>query len=233
MSQQHTEEALLTLDQAGVSYKKCSLCSKSSAYWALNDISFSLYRGETLGVIGRNGAGKSTLLRLLAGINKPDKGTIKNNNCKISLLTLQAGFIPQLTGRENAILSGMLLGISKKVIKSRMHEIMDFSELGEFIDQPISSYSTGMRARLGFSVAIQIDPDVLLIDEVLGVGDAVFRKKSSDVIRQRIRSNKTVVLVSHDQQTISKLCDRAVWIDKGYSKAEGDTKAVLKAYTRT
>lgn len=147
-------------------------------FWALKDISFDIFHGETLGVIGRNGVGKSTLLCLIAGIIDPDMGTVfRAENCHASLLSLQVGFVPQLTGRENAVLSGILLGMHRETIESRMEEIIAFSELDEFIDQPIYTYSTGMRARLGFSVAFQTDPDILLVDEVLGVGDADFREK--------------------------------------------------------
>jgi len=165
------------------------------------------------------------------GIINPDRGTIHLDiRCHISLLSLQVGFIPQLTGRENAVLSGMLLGMRRKEIEARMDDIISFSELRDFIDQPISVYSTGMRARLGFSVAFQANPDILLVDEVLGVGDAEFREKSAHVMRQKIRSNRTVVLVSHNPQTIRNLCDRAVWIEKGCTRLEGDPGSVLAAY---
>src|SRR5262249_15432514 len=147
---------------------------RSNAFWALHDVSFDLRHGETLGVIGRNGAGKSTLLRLLAGILAPDTGSIMRKTDKVSLLALQAGFIPALTRRENAVLSGILLGMERADIESRMDEIVRFAELEQFIDEPVRTYSSGMRARLGFTVAFQADPDVLLIDEVLGIGDASF-----------------------------------------------------------
>jgi len=225
-------ERLLRLENVGVSYRRRGGLNRRSLFWALEDVSFEIYRGETLGVIGRNGVGKSTLLRLLAGIIQPDLGTIRfDYPCHISLLSLQVGFIPQLTGRENAVLSGMLLGMRRKEIEERMGEIIAFAELEDFIDQPISTYSTGMRARLGFSVAFQADPDILLVDEVLGVGDAEFREKSAQAMRQKIRSNRTVVLVSHNQQTIRNLCDRALWIEKGCTRLESDPDSVLKAYS--
>ena len=225
-------DRLVKLQNVGVSYRRRVGFRHQPAYWALEDVSLEIYRGETLGVIGRNGVGKSTLLRVLAGIIKPDRGTIHlDAPCHISLLSLQVGFIPQLTGRENAVLSGMLLGVPRRDIEARMDRIIEFAELGDFFDQPISSYSTGMRARLGFSVAFQTDPDILLVDEVLGVGDAAFREKSASAMRQKIRSNKTVVLVSHNQQTIRNLCDRAVWIDKGSTRLVGDPDTVLAAYT--
>jgi len=227
-------ERLLSLKNIGVSYRRRVGLHRQPPFWALEDVSLEIYRGETLGVIGRNGVGKSTLLRLLAGIIKPDRGTIHlDTPCHISLLSLQVGFLPQLTGRENAVLSGMLLGVPRKAIEARMDKIIDFAELGDFFDQPIYVYSTGMRARLGFSVAFQTDPDILLVDEVLGVGDAEFREKSERAMRQKIRSNRTVVLVSHNPQTIRNLCDRAVWIEKGCTRLEGDPDCVLAAYSKT
>jgi lipopolysaccharide transport system ATP-binding protein len=201
-----------------------------SKYWALKDVSFDLYHGETLAVIGRNGAGKSTLLRVLAGIISPDRGQVQGNGCSISLLSLRVGFIPHLTGRENAVLSGMLMGLRRREVEKRMDAIVEFSELGSFIDQPVRTYSAGMNARLGFSVAFQSDSDILLIDEVLGVGDVEFRKKSTAALREKIKSDKTVVLVSHTPQTVKELCDRAVWIDGGVTRVEGSRDEVLQQY---
>jgi lipopolysaccharide transport system ATP-binding protein len=199
-------------------------------FWALKNLSFTLYKGESLGIIGRNGAGKTTLLRLLAGITAPDKGKMTNHGYSTSLLSLQAGFVPYLTGRENTILNGLILGFKKKFIESCVEEIKEFSGLEDFFEQPISSYSSGMKARLGFSIAFQLDPDVLLVDEVLGVGDETFKRKSSQVMKEKIRSDKTVVLVSHAAGTVRELCDRAVWIEGGITKAEGMAKDVLKEY---
>jgi lipopolysaccharide transport system ATP-binding protein len=226
-----TPKPVLSLRNVAVSYRRRTGVLQWSKYWALKDVSFDVYHGETLGVIGRNGAGKSTLLRLLAGIIAPDRGEIGVNGCRVSLLSLQVGFIPHLTGRQNAILSGMLLGLHRREIERRMDEIVAFSELEEFIDEPVRSYSMGMRARLGFSVACQANPDVLLVDEVLGVGDMAFRKKSSEAMRERIRSNKTVVLVSHSLQIIRDLCDRVIWIDGGKNCLEGRPESVLKQYS--
>ncbi len=225
-------DIIISLENIGVSYKrkKAKFRWQRDTFWALKDISLDLYRGESLGVIGRNGVGKTTLLTVIAGIILPDKGTITMDNCKSSLLSLQVGFVPYLSGRENAILSGMLLGLSKKEIEGKLDDIIEFSELEDFIDQPIGTYSAGMKARLGFSVAFQIDPEVLLIDEVLGVGDADFKKKSSSVMYEKLQSNKTVVLVSHNADTISEFCSRAVWIEQGVSRAEGNTKEVLAEY---
>ena len=221
---------VLTLENVGVAYRRGRSPWRGESYWALKDVSLTLRQSETLGVIGRNGVGKTTLLRVIAGIIEPDTGQIFNNGVRASMLSLQVGFVPLLTGRENAILSGMLLGAAKDRLEARMDELVAFAELEEFIDEPVASYSAGMRARLGFAVAMQADPDVLLIDEVLGVGDAAFRKKSSDEIRRRIRSSRSVILVSHNIGMMRSLCDRVVWIEKGVSKMEGEAGKVLDAY---
>ena len=226
-------EPLIQLRGVGVSYRRAQrrLWPPGRRFWALRDVSFDVHAGEALGVVGRNGVGKSTLLRVLGGILGPDRGTIRAPGVRATLLSLQVGFARHLSGRENAILSGMLLGLTRRQILERMDAIIEFSELGDFIDQPIATYSSGMTARLGFSTAFQIDPDVLLIDEVLGVGDAAFVEKSSEVLREKIRSNKTVVLVSHSAAKLRELCDRAVWIHDGVSRAEGKTDEVIRAYT--
>ncbi|HID45301.1 MAG TPA: ABC transporter ATP-binding protein [Chromatiaceae bacterium] len=222
--------AILSLEGVGVAYRRGRSGRSGELYWALKDISLELKHGETLGVIGRNGVGKTTLLKVIAGIIAPDRGEIRNAGVSASLLSLQVGFVPLLTGRENAILSGMLLGAPKARIETNMDKLVAFAELEAFIDEPVSSYSAGMRARLGFSVAMQADPDILLIDEVLGVGDAAFRKKSSDEIKHRIRSNRSVILVSHNIGMMAELCDRVVWIEQGVSKMQGDAGDVLAAY---
>jgi len=203
-------------------------------FWALRDISFDLNYGETLGIIGKNGVGKSTLLRVLAGIISPNTGQVivHQKEVKISLISLQAGFLPFLTGRENAILGGMLLGSTRKEIMCEMEKIIAFSELGDFIEQPVNTYSTGMRARLGFSVAYYADPDVMLLDEVLGVGDEDFRIKSTEAMKKRIQSEKTVVLVSHSAPLLREVCDRIVWIEDGRTKAQGEVEEILKQYLR-
>jgi len=222
-------EPILSLRNVGVSYKRHRGVF-GQPFWALKDVSFDLYQGETLGVIGRNGVGKSTLLRVIDGIIKPDCGTLVNRGYQSSLLSLQLGFVHYLTGRENAILSGMLMGMRKRDIMAKLDAIIAFSELGDFIEQPIGTYSSGMVARLGFSVAFQADPDILLIDEVLGVGDAEFSQKSSQVMREKIHSNKTIVFVSHNGLLIQQLCDRVVWIEGGVSRMEGSAQSVLHEY---
>ena len=221
---------VIELNDVGYYYTKRSGYFSRKRFWALNKVNFTLSSSESLGIIGKNGAGKSTLLRLLAGIIKPDEGTLVNHGVSASLLSLQAGFVPYLTGRENTLLSGIMLGMKKKFIQERIEEIRAFSELEDFFDQPISSYSSGMRARLGFSIAFQLDPDVLLIDEVLGVGDESFKSKSSKKIREKIASDKTVVVVSHTLSYLQELCNRAVWIEKGRTMAEGTTSDVMEEY---
>jgi len=226
------KQKVFSLHEVGISYRK-KRGIFGEPFWALKKVSFDLFQGETLGVIGRNGAGKSTLMRIMSGIVKPDCGEFVNYGYKVSLLSMQLGFISYLTGRENAILGGMLMGLRRKDIESKIPAILEFSELGDFFEKPINTYSSGMNARLGFSVAFQVDPDVLLIDEVLGVGDEEFRLKSTKVMQERIRSNnKTVVFISHDAKTIEKLCDRVVWIENGESKMEGKPEQVVEEYHR-
>lgn len=233
MNLSEKSSVVLSLNNVTFYYKKRRGYFKYETFCALKEISFDLYQGETLGIIGKNGVGKTTLLKILAGIFAPDEGIVKNNGYSTCMLSLQAGFLPHLTGRENACLSGMILGMKWREIQERLAEIKAFSGLGDFFDQPISSYSTGMTARLGFSVALQLNHDVLLIDEVLGVGDEEFRHKSTQAMKQKITSNKTVVIVSHVTPTIRELCDRVIWIDEGIVKASGNTADVLQRYLNT
>ncbi len=214
-----------------VGYRKHGLSlTRRGTHWALRDVSMSVSSGETVGVIGRNGAGKSTLLRVLAGIIDPDRGQVLRAPGRASLLALQVGFLGHLSGRENAMLSGMLLGLSRAQIAAKLEDIFTFAELGDFVEEPVATYSSGMRARLGFSVAYFSAPDILLIDEVLGVGDVVFREKSSAAIRELIDSDKTVVVVSHQPATLRQLCDAAVWIEDGVTRMQGDPSEVLECY---
>lgn len=223
---------LIVLQNVGVAFKRGKSLREGSAFEALKDVSFSINSGDSLGIIGRNGAGKTTLLRLLAGIYKPDRGMIIKQDIRTALLALQIGFDGELSGRVNAILSGMLLGFVKNEVESKLDRIIEFAELGSFIDQPVKTYSAGMRARLGFSVALELNPDVLLIDEVLGVGDAEFRKKSIAVMHEKLLSDQTIVLVSHDANTVKRLCNRAVWIEDGVTKMDGNSAEVVDAYEK-
>lgn len=227
----HHTQPLLSLEHVGLAFRTGGLTLRPQPpFWVLKDVSFTLHYGETLGVIGRNAAGKSTLLRLLAGILTPDRGTFINHGHTAALLSLQTGFVPHLTGRQNAVLSGILLGLRRREVEARMDAIIAFSELGEFIDAPLRTYSSGMRARLGFAVAYQVEPDILLIDETLGVGDESFKAKSTAAMHARIRSDKTIVLVSHSAATIRDLCNRAVWIEEGVTRAVGAVDEVTAAY---
>jgi lipopolysaccharide transport system ATP-binding protein len=222
-------EALITLENVGVAFN-AQLRVGSPKFWALEDVSFALNRGQRLGVVGRNGAGKSTLLRTLAGIIAPDRGRITRARVSCQLLSLSVGFMQHLSGRDNAILSGLMLGLRRRDILQRLPKILEFSELGAFFEQPISSYSTGMLMRLGFSVALQVEPDILLIDEVLAVGDADFQEKSGAALRERIHGGTTVVFVSHGDAQVRQVCDRVVWIEHGRSVMEGAVDDVLRAY---
>lgn len=224
-------KTLISLENVGVRYKRSgNIFSKSSYYEALKSIDLEIFAGETLGVIGRNGAGKSTLLRLLSGVIRPDKGKLTNHGVSVSLLALHAGFDPNLSGRDNAILSGMLQGYTRKTVEHHLDEIHKFSELGDFFYEPVRTYSSGMQSRLGFSVATIISPDVLLVDEVLGVGDQKFKQKAEKTMVAKMQSQQTVVLVSHSHHQIERLCDRAVLIENGICYSSGDPKDVQEVY---
>jgi len=195
-------------------------------FWALRDVSFRVPHGETLAVIGPNGAGKSTLLQVLAGILRPNEGQVDVVGHVSSLLTLGAGFDQDLSGYDNILLAGAFLGIEHKEMARRLPGIVDFADLGQFIDAPIKTYSSGMRARLGFSIATAVDPDVLIIDEVLATGDAVFREKSKRRIMDLTRAAKGIVIVTHDMNWVKEFCNRALLLDKGEVQAVGDPAEV-------
>ncbi|KAB2898252.1 MAG: ABC transporter ATP-binding protein [Dokdonella sp.] len=222
-------DIIVELEHVGIAFH-AQRSMGGGRFWALEDVSLQLRRGERLGVVGRNGAGKSTLLRVLAGILVPDRGQVRRRNVSCQLMSLSLGFVPYLSGRDNAILSGLLLGLRRREITARLPAIREFSELGDFFEQPISTYSAGMNMRLAFSVAMQAEPDVLLIDEVLAVGDAEFQRKSGAALRARMGDGQTVVLVSHDEKQIAERCDRVLWIEHGRSVLEGERDAVLDAY---
>jgi ABC-type polysaccharide/polyol phosphate transport system ATPase subunit len=196
-------------------------------FWALRHVGFDLVHGESLAVIGPNGAGKSTLLQVLAGILTPSEGAVTVRGQISSLLTLGAGFDQDLTGRDNILLAGAFLGMDHKDVLDRLEPIVEFADLGEFIDAPIKTYSSGMRARLGFSIATSVDPDVLLLDEVLATGDAIFRAKSKARILELVHSAKAIVLVTHDMGWVTEFCNRAMLIEKGAVIANGEPAEVV------
>ncbi len=204
--------------------------SRSEDFWALRGVSFTIEPGETVGLVGPNGSGKSTLLKCLAGILEPTRGTIEYGGRVAAMLELGAGFHHELTGRENVFLNGSILGFSRRYIESVFDEIVDFSELHDFIDAPVRTYSSGMFLRLGFAVSVHLQPDILIIDEVLAVGDAHFVKKCFDRLNTLKRSGVTIALVSHDQSMVRTLCSKAVYLQKGELMAAGKAHEVMDAY---
>jgi len=202
----------------------------SEVFPALTDVSFAVPKGSTYGVIGRNGSGKSTALKLVAGITKATSGSVRVDGRISALIELGAGFHPEISGRENVFINGIMLGLSKREIQDRFDDIVDFAELREFIDAPVKTYSSGMYMRLGFAVAINVDPDVLLVDEVLAVGDEGFTHKCLDKFAEFRRKGKTILLVTHSLSLVERFCDEALWLDSGRATANGDPKRVVDAY---
>ncbi|MBQ9991080.1 MAG: ABC transporter ATP-binding protein [Lachnospiraceae bacterium] len=218
-----------------ISVQKSFLKKKvhNEVFEAVKHVSFQLEKGEILGVIGQNGSGKSTLLRSIAGVFAPNSGEIDLHGNTVSLMALGVGFKDSLSGRENIILSGMLLGFKEKEIQDRMEEIVEFSELGEFIDRPVRTYSSGMHSKLAFSITAMLETDIMLVDEVLSVGDERFKKKSLARMKELISDkNRTVIIVSHSIPTLKELCDRVLWLHAGEVKQLGEPEAVLKEYGR-
>jgi len=202
----------------------------SETFPALTGVSFTVPKGSTYGVIGRNGSGKSTALKLVAGITRPTSGTVRVDGRISALIELGAGFHPEISGRENVFINGIMLGLTKRQIHERFDEIVDFAELREFIDAPVKTYSSGMYMRLGFAVAIHVDPDVLLVDEVLAVGDEGFTHKCLDKFAEFRRRGKTILLVTHSLNLVERFCDQALWLDGGHAMIHGDPKRVVGAY---
>jgi ABC-type polysaccharide/polyol phosphate transport system ATPase subunit len=197
---------------------------------ALDDVTLFVEKGQTFGVIGENGSGKSTLLKLIAGIAKPSQGEVRTQGKISALIELGAGFHPEITGRENVFINGIMLGLTKKEISAKFDEIVEFAELEDFIDAPVKTYSSGMYMRLGFAIAINVNPDILLIDEVLAVGDAAFVPRCLDRIDDFRRRKKTILFVSHDLSTVGKICDRVAWLKNGRLQMIGESKRVVDAY---
>lgn len=207
--------------------------TREGAFEAVKNVSFSVEKGGILGIIGRNGSGKSTLLRAIAGVFSPNSGTIDLKGHTVSLMALGVGFKDSLTGRDNISLSGMLLGFTEQQIHDKMQEIIDFAEIGEFIDRPVRTYSSGMHSKLAFAITAMLETDIMLVDEVLSVGDERFRKKSSDKMKELITDkDRTVIIVSHDKGTLEDLCDRVMWLHDGVVKEIGEPKAVLDDYVK-
>jgi len=202
----------------------------NEGFEALKGVSFDVETGRAIGIIGRNGSGKSTLLKLIAGIGKPTMGRVRVNGRISALIELGAGFHPEISGHENIFINGMMLGLSRREVASQFDAIVAFAELEDFIDAPVKTYSSGMYMRLGFSVAIHVDPDILLVDEVLAVGDEAFTHKCLDKFSEFRRRGKTIVLVTHSLDLIERLCDEAIWLDQGLVKAQGDPRRVVDAY---
>lgn len=217
-----------------VSIRKSIFSLKKSnveTFEAVRGISFQVPKGEIMGIIGKNGSGKSTLLQAIAGIFSPDEGSIDLHGHTVSLLSIGVGFQKKLTGRENILLSGMLLGFSEEQVRAKMQEIIEFSELGKFIDRPVKSYSSGMHSKLAFSITAILETEIMLVDEVLSVGDSKFKKKSFKKMKELITDkDRTVIIVSHNGGTLRKLCDTILWLHDGEIKMQGRTEEVLPLY---
>lgn len=212
--------------------KKDKADNNSSIFWALNNISFEANEGDVIGLVGRNGAGKSTLLRVIANIIKPDRGQLYVNGSVSSLLSLNTGQQMNLTGRENIVLQGLLLGLSNEYINEVIDDVIDFSELGQFIDQPIKSYSSGMKSRLSFALMPFVKNDILLLDEIFSVGDGNFQEKAKQVMNNHIAQAKVVFLVSHSLGLIKETCNKVMWLDKGELIEFGNSDDVLESYNQ-
>lgn len=211
--------------------KKIKLQSISfDEFWALRDVGFSINKGESFALIGVNGSGKSTMLKIISGILAPTTGSVSVHGSIAPLIELGAGFDEQLTGRENIFLNGAVLGHGKRLMQEKYDEILAFSGLEEFIDVPVKNYSSGMIARLGFSIATMVKPDILIVDEILAVGDQAFQEKCHKRMEEMINGGTTVVLVSHSEADIRRICQKAVWLDRGVLRGIGDTDTVLKMY---
>jgi len=213
--------------------KKIKLQSVSfDEFWALNNISFTVDKGESCALIGANGSGKSTMLKIISGILTPTKGSVEVNGSIAPLIELGAGFDYELTGRENIFLNGAILGYSKKLMLEKYDEIIDFSELRDFIDVPVKNYSSGMIARLGFSIATMVKPEILVVDEILAVGDQAFQDKCHKRLEAMMNSGTTVLLVSHSAADIKRICQKAVWIDRSHLRFVGDVDEALQLYNK-
>lgn len=237
------KEIAITVKEVGISYKNIKRISihqsllkkgeikRADIFEAVKGVSFEVEKGEILGIIGKNGSGKSTLLRSIAGIFQPDRGEIDTHGYKVALMSIGVGFKPEITGRENIITSGLLMGFRLDYIQQKLDEIIEFSELGEFIDKPVRTYSSGMYSKLSFAITAIMDADIMLVDEVLSVGDEKFKKKSYEKMKELIlQQDRTVLIVSHDMNTLKDLCNRVMWIHNGEVREIGLPEKVLSDY---
>ena len=220
----------MKLSSVNVVYSERGLFHAGERVSALRDVSIHVRPGDKIGVIGSNGAGKSTLLRVMAGVLKPDSGLVDNEGMSSAFLSLSAGFDADLTGVHNIVMHGMLMGMTRRQATARVGTVAEMSGLGEAIHRRVSTYSTGMRGRLCFSSAVDLDPDILLLDEIFSVGDQEFRRKSEQLMRERFQQEKAIVYVSHNVNMVKRLCPRAIWIDQGRLKADGAVDDVISAY---
>lgn len=228
-----TSERYFSMKSAFVAFVKRGFKkSPKQTIYALKDVSFEVKTGMTMGLIGKNGAGKSTLLRIVSGIMKPTSGKVKIKGSIYPLLELGAGFHPELTGRENIIINGLIMGMSKKEIYKKMDEIIEFAELKDVIDEPVRTYSSGMYSRLAFSVAFSVEADIIILDEILSTGDVAFQQKSKQKVLDYKKKNKTILFVSHSPKSIREFCDEAIYLEKGTLKYKGDVGKALELYER-
>ena len=225
-------EAITNFIKNPLGFLRSSNSATYSDFWALKDISFNVKKGEVIGIIGKNGAGKSTLLKILSRITEPTNGLIKLKGRVSSLLEVGTGFHPELTGRENINLNGSILGMNKKEIESKFEDIVEFSGVSKFLDTPVKRYSSGMYVRLAFAVAAHLEPEILLVDEVLAVGDAAFQKKCLGKMSSVSKEGRTIFFVSHNMAAIQSLCQRTILIDKGQIAFDGDTETAISRYLR-
>lgn len=223
-------EKEFSIKEAFIRFFKFQKKTKTPDFWALKDININVKKGEVLGLIGSNGAGKSTLLKIISGVMKPTKGKVIVNGGVSPMIELGAGFDQELTARENIFLNGAILGYSKKVIEEKFDEIVEFSELKDFLDVPIKNFSSGMTAKLAFSINTIVEPEILIVDEILSVGDIKFQEKSKNKMLEMIQGGTTVVYVSHSLQSMKELCNRVIWLDHGKMVMQGDTEEVCDAY---
>lgn len=220
----------MRLEGVSVVFSDAKFFSSVEEVTALNDVSLHVGRGDKVGIIGANGAGKSTLVRVMSGVLKPNAGTVDDEGMSSALLSLNAGFDGELSGKRNVVMHGMLMGLTRKEAAARIEAVTRMSGLGDAMERRVSTYSTGMRARLCFSTAINLEPDILLLDEVFAVGDREFREKSERIMRERFAEDRAIVLVGHALANIEHLCERAIWLDHGEIRAQGETRSVVRAY---